>query len=1265
MRRSRENGIWLCQNCGKLVDADPSKYSVETLRAWKHEAQARAFRALVTAGPSSFADEAARIGKLIATDNPNASDARYPATFDQVHSAATGDLDSYVRGSVWKSYSIQLTLRLHDDATAPPFSISQLPLAVEVAPEVTIVAAPGTGKTTTLLQLAEHVLAVGSIVPLYYRLPEWSASSASLLDSLLHRSAFKNVTPEDMRLLAERGRILLLLDGWNELVPAARRRLRIELQQMRRNWPDVRIIVTTRKQVLDVPISGPRIAIESLSDDQQMEIAGAQYGAMGEKVVDDAWRTVGVRELIGIPLYLAALLSSGFRGGHPTTKEEILRLFVQEHELSSDHAEALLECLANRHAFVLTALASHLNAVGSTSIAEVDARQVVMAAVTQLRDLGQIAELPEPLDVLEVLTSHHALMRSTSDGNAIAFQHQQFQEWYASHEVSRLMRLSARGDENARARLRAAVLDQPAWEESVYFAVERLPVEDEGVAVVAHAIRLALPIDPMLAAEMIFRAPPSVWDLLKGDVMAFVDRWHVPGHVDRALRFMIITGRPEFEALVWPLASSVDSQIQLPTFRTAPRFRPSVFGPDVRKKIGALGQEERRGFLGLMAAQSGVDGMDLATELAKADPSPAVQAEVARELQFRSAYRHMKDLLSEAHGETWALIAKFGYVDEIRDPMLAERLVAERAKVVTATIDPLERLRVLLDQSSDYPGRDDGIVAAIADPAFPLKDANGGSSLNFIQRHAPIALARGLCRRVEAGLRLPYYSKDFLDQLEVVDRGPIATEILNVRSDNWNADEIATMAGPEIVGALIDAHLACVRAWKNARSDRTLADQERRLRVRISATREASFIAAVITRGSTSDLEVIALLASAVFEHGDNDARNRPIGVTPADKAKLMEVLRSWVNVVASSKCSKRYDLSNVSNAIGRLGFRELVPELRQLLDEDLARLKTAIAQRQDASRRGDIEAASDAAMRYGNQYREALVRLGGDRVADVAAQYLESRLFGFDAALVLKAISDRELNTVEPDFHRRWPRFDEVAAARVTRASSPRPEPTNSYAAPIFEAIDRLAHPDVDVEGQLLAIRLARIALAMPHSNQDALIARVLELPQPIKTKWELFAAIALDGQVLDVAPIMGWIEDWIAESQSSHSAWHRKQNTWEIEPWLELLAFTTDPASVIEGLTKVKAFYGSGHRQLWQRVLAAVAGVPGAEGEALLAGLARAHKDIASESEWRGAILRRESASAVRLYMDLYTEGLFGHGADVWHVGRSRTRSVCQEVP
>jgi len=41
-RKSIENGMWLCQNCAKLVDNDEERYNVKLLREWKASAEQRA-----------------------------------------------------------------------------------------------------------------------------------------------------------------------------------------------------------------------------------------------------------------------------------------------------------------------------------------------------------------------------------------------------------------------------------------------------------------------------------------------------------------------------------------------------------------------------------------------------------------------------------------------------------------------------------------------------------------------------------------------------------------------------------------------------------------------------------------------------------------------------------------------------------------------------------------------------------------------------------------------------------------------------------------------------------------------------------------------------------------------------------------------------------------------------------------------------------------------------------------------------------------------
>ena len=99
-----------------------------------------------------------------------------------------------------------------------------------------------------------------------------------------------------------------------------------------------------------------------------------------------------------------------------------------------------------------------------------------------------------------------------------------------------------------------------------------------------------------------------------------------------------------------------------------------------------------------------------------------------------------------------------------------------------------------------------------------------------------------------------------------------------------------------------------------------------------------------------------------------------------------------------SSPSGERRHLNAVSNAIGRFGFPDLVPELKRLLDEDLVRLKRTLDGYSEARRHRQMHAMIDAS-RYGFQYQHAFSQIGGDEVAAIAATYLEDRVFGFDEA--------------------------------------------------------------------------------------------------------------------------------------------------------------------------------------------------------------------------------------------------------------------------
>jgi hypothetical protein len=240
-------------------------------------------------------------------------------------------------------------------------------------------------------------------------LNEWSAQPHDLLGFFTHRAHYREFREQDFQALAADGRLALVLDGWNELDPASRKRATAEIGQLKRELPLLRLIVSTRRQALDVPLTGPAVEIQPLTDLQQLEIARAIGGEAGEELLDHAWRQPGVRDLVSIPLYLTALLRAQ-HGSMPDTKEEVLRLLVAANEKSTGNAQALREGFYDLHGEVLRGLAVEATVAANTAISEARSRSIVAAVEGRLQQAGQITMQPQPTAVLELLINHHTLM---------------------------------------------------------------------------------------------------------------------------------------------------------------------------------------------------------------------------------------------------------------------------------------------------------------------------------------------------------------------------------------------------------------------------------------------------------------------------------------------------------------------------------------------------------------------------------------------------------------------------------------------------------------------------------------------------------------------------------------------------------------------------------------------------------------------------------------------------------------------------------------
>jgi hypothetical protein len=1223
-RSHADNGIWLCANCADLIDDDQEKYPVATLREWKakanREAHIRVATGVIVPSVLNFAD----------------------ATVDRAIRAARNDLLHFRTQSGWPSNAIQLSYRLSLNREDETVTVEGMATGLEVNSELLLVSPPGTGKTTSIVQIASAMLERSSFVPLFIPLKEWAQQNEAFFEYVMRRSAFQELSQADFHSLAIEGRLAILLDGWNELGNAAKQRAIAALAALRRNYPLLRIVTSTRREAVDLPFGGIRAEIQPLSEKQQMELAEGVAGAASHRLLQRAWRTPGVRELVAIPLYLSVLLANAPDGEFPETKEELLRLFVSKHDNDPANSLLLRDVIQGVHRMVLTALAFESTNVGDVAMTDEAARRIVAGESNRLIHEGQITVPLQPVPVLDILTACHLLVRSSDD--LLSFQHQQFQEWFASWAVERLMR-SALTDATARQTLRTEFLNIPHWEEEVLFAIERLSRSPGGDRVAASVIIDSLTIDPMLAAEMVFRSSARTWSLIARRVVDFGLQWHKDGIVDRAIRFMISTGRDEFANVLWTLLSHDDQQIRLSCTNAAPRVRAGVLGGDAAARLSRLSENVRDDLLNEFVMQGDMPTIELAVSLTRQERSDHIRTRVIRSLMFRAADRLATELLKDSGDGVWRKLADDLSDDEVEDVEVKSRLDHQRRLALGEEKNLSRRLHILL-HSPRTAQNEDLIVDLISDGAFPIEESQT-YTLELVSRRYPGAVNAAVMRRLERGLKLPFGADQVMASFPVVDDGPISTLALAESSGRHDIPDAVQLAGPLVVGRLVDRVLALAPAARD-RSNRPgqkdidlLFNFERR----ISQTRFEPFAEAILKRADSGDVPTIVELADLVGQHesisqGFGQPRNSSTIV------QLGEAIEQWSNALENSEKASRHDFAEIASAIAKLPDRRHLPAMATFLQEDLRRWRKA----KEDWRRSGGPLNADTNTSYGFQYRAAIASIGTPEAAATAAAFLLDDFVSTDMAHCLRDIHESRVGIRRSE--RRWPDFSTIKDARKADVDSIS-APVAVEASPILASIKALIAEGTDDRQHRWALDLAFVAFQMPCGQDAALIEQLLALPVPLQNKLNFVTVLVTRGYVPAADFVLGGVREWL--DLAGKDPRRQQQQKYQLIDWLQLLPFSDRPASILDGMKLIDTL----GLPVWEfrDVLSALVATPDEDVERIIVELARDRPEFAEMHEWLLALLGRNTQSAVRLLFEFRreAEGKAARQIDSWYTART----------
>lgn len=1210
-RKSHENGLWLCQDCAKAIDSDDPAFPEEVLHGWKHKHAEDMWRSIIhkvpfgPTMPPTIGEIGARLQKAVAAD-----------------------LEVFRRSNKWPKTNVSLMLEVKGQPE--PVLTSALGQTLGTLDDLVIVAAPGTGKTSALFQLAEASVRVANGTPLVVSLSDWSTGGITLIEAILRRPAFAGFTETNLRAVAEQPGIVFMFDSWNELGSDARRRARTEIQSLRAELPAATFIATTRPEISDMPFDGQLLTVLELNERQQMDIAHEIRGEQGVRLVDEAWRTPGLRELVTTPLYLTALLSLPDGQPFPRTKEEVLRRFIEAHERQVQHSEPLKAVTHGLQGVFLGDLAVTATRAANTSITDTNARRSISQTDDFLVTDGQLTIKPQPSDVLDALVSHHLLVR-TGEPLRYRFQHQQFQEWYASKDVERAM-LESVGDANALQNLKAEILNATPWEEPILFAVERMARGDErqqkgcGVAILA-----AFEVDPILAAEMIFRTTDAVWAQISETIQRLVRCWHSRGKLDRAMRFMVTSGRPEFRDLVWPLITNENDQISLAALRAARRFRPSVLGPDAVTDILALPLKVRETVVSEIAYRSGMDGLDLAALIAKSDPDPELKAAAVGGMSFRRADRHVADVLSTANDDTFDIVYRKSHLEEIDDKTVQDRLEAARARAEKEVSD-YERLRAIVYARD---GNDHGaeLTELVANIEIERKQDTQVGLIYEARKQYEQAVSLGLLKRLREGRELFYGADNILAASGIVVEDDALLEVVLSPQERMDsrAEAAASVLGPASVGKLIDAKLAVfAEIKKRGKYEKSLSDRYYGLRDRIARVPGKSLVAAVRERAAAASNEHIREFAEFLCRRDEDGDRARPF--PQESHAAVEQMAEQWGGkLVTSSDNATRGQLSAVADLICHFPSVALLPMLKRLLDDELRRYK-AFYQQAEAER-WQGKAANEARMLYTNSYQQAFTAIKAPETTALMISYLPDEHFGETAALVLKV--QWILANETKDNRRFWgsedfSRVEEMRAERSRCATQ-----TCNEAEAIFEAIAPLIAEGATEAEKKHAIKLAIQAARLPHGERGDTRETLLSIaPQAARAK--LVLNLILSGETIPFSVVQNGINDVFEDAKQQ--TWILDEG-WQLKAWLLLLPFTDHPVQLADTIAALPPRQREPY--FLEEMIRACESVQTPEIEEALFKLGEDDSAFYDNHAWRDAVRRRGTPSSARRYLDLVMDG------------------------
>jgi len=1039
----------------------------------------------------------------------------------------------------------------------------------------------GSGKSTTLVQLAHHALDAGRLAFLV-DLPDWIRSGKDILSYVADRPQFASRDLNATILSKLRGAQpqIFLLNGWNEIPVTRAEAADVALRELDRSFSAAIVVVATRRHSLVPQLLGSfQLELSPLSRAQRDEYLRLALGDSAHDLRVKLNNSQVLDTITRTPLILAEVVEL-YRTGKdiPATKMGVLGAVMDAIEHSREHQVALRQAPLRGHAReYLRALSLEMTARGETSIIEADGLRLVSSVRERLHAAKEIAEMPDPRETLDELLKRHVLVRA-EDGS-FRFQHQQFQEFFAAGGLrARLAGLVRAKDSIEDRKFLVSYVNEPRWGESLRLLAEDIGAsvgDKAGVEVGTKLVRMALEVDPIFAAELVRCCGPTVWSEVREEMGGRLHLWYdVPdaSHKTCALAAMLTTGSDDFKDVIVPLLTDPNHQIRSAVYHSGAEILPSSLGPHWVEVVQGWAEEARRDFILQLAHDPWL--ADTVEQLALADPSTQIRLEAARQLSWYGFNEKVENLLSPFNDSDFFTVVRSLDPDEI-PPSLRQRSIEISETKYAEINDPFGRLRTLrflqklgVKQIAERMKAElDGLDKK------QLEAGNAGPTkwaLDELRESDPHWVSEWLARKfLEGSTQFGGWS-EMVTQIPAEERDSLlqrfTNELLDANEQRRVLSILATTADAELAGRVFEKASDIRRGLTiGPGPDMPKWNLFRQLKDLLTAIAPKIFLEGLLPKleGDADETELDLLTdVLAKFNPTPTDLRT---ALPDEARRKLHAYLKHAVERGAAPNGMRAGVRAHLAVLLVQVGGPSDIPDLRRLIAADSIRYREMLAARAKGDRSGDN-------VGYVILYMSAVMAADPEHGDEVLLEMLSEEQYERFVAedLVRRAKKSKP----QPTLGIRPPAFEKVWAAREGKETEEYVEERRNRYADALRALiekilaERAAAPDKrHAEHRLKPLGASLAALDARKSAKLILDVMAFPAGYDAYSRVDSLQSLIFAGVRMTLLEMMNVLGPAI--DQARRDLANSDQNRWLLDRCLSVLPFVDPPE---EGIAKIK---------------------------------------------------------------------------------------------